>query len=258
MKTVKTLGLQSGLRNVDKILSGFQESNLIILAARPSMGKTSFCLNVVANAAIRHKAPVLFFSLEMTSTQLATRILCTEAGIDANKVRRNLILPDDDINLRDANSKLSDSPIFINDTPGISLIEIRSESRKAALEHDLSMIVIDYLQLMNGDVSSNCQGLKALAIELNVPIITVSRLSRQLEKRSDKRPVLLDFLDSEMIAHADVVMFLYRDEYYKKEKSEAKGLAELIVAKNRNGPVDTVTLAFSKEHAMFSDHTLIK
>ena len=257
MKTVKTLGLPSGLRDVDEILSGFQKSDLIVLAARPSMAKTSFCLNMVANTAVKHKEPVLFFSLEMSSTQLAINILCSEAGVETDKVIRKIVSSKDEINLSNARTQISDSPIFIDETPGISISEISSKARDAAFKHGLSMVIVDYLQLMDDDTSSNCQGLKALARELNIPVIAVSQLSRSVETKSDKRPLLSDFRNPEAIEpSADVVMFLYRDEYYYKEKSEAKGLAELIVAKNRNGSVDTVTLAFSEEHRRFSDYDI--
>lgn len=261
-------GVPSGFQDVDNILTGFQKSDLVILAARPSMGKTAFCLNVIANAAIRHKAPVLFFSLEMSRIQLAIRLLCSEARVEGNKIRRGFISEEDWPHLTRAASELAEAPIYIDDTPGITIREMRSKSRRLAMEHGLSMIVVDYLQLMDGgagaggrssrneEISGISRGLKALARELSVPVIALSQLSRNVESRPDKRPMLSDLRDSGAIEQdADVVMFLYRDEYYNKEKSESKGIAELIVGKQRNGPVGTVMLTFMQEYTKFANHS---
>ena len=256
-------GVPSGFKDVDDILTGFQKSDLVILAARPSMGKTAFCLNLMANAAIRHKHPVLFFSLEMSRIQLAIRLLCAEARVDGNKIRRGYIAENDWPHLTQAASELSECPIYIDDTPGITIREMRSKSRRLSMEHGLGMIIVDYLQLMEGDgnsqnekISNISRGLKAIAREMQVPVIALSQLSRAVESRNDKRPMLSDLRDSGAIEQdADVVMFLYRDEYYNKDKSESAGMAELIVGKQRNGPVGTVKLAFMPEYTRFANYS---
>jgi len=259
-------GVPSGFKDVDNLLTGFQKADLVILAARPSMGKTAFCLNMMTNAAIRHKIPVLFFSLEMSRTALVIRMLCAEARVDGNKVRRGFLSENDWPNLTTAASELSKCPLYIDDTPGITIREMRSKARRLSAEKGLGMIVVDYLQLMDGgsakaqsrneEISAISRGLKALARELDVPVIALSQLSRAVESRTDKRPMLSDLRDSGAIEQdADVVMFLYRDEYYNKEKSESAGLAELIVGKQRNGPVGTIVLTFIQEYTKFADHS---
>jgi len=257
-------GVPSGYRDLDQMLAGFQKSDLVILAARPSMGKTAFCLNMMTNAAVRHKTPVLFFSLEMARIQLVLRMLCSEARVEGNKLRRGFLSEKDWPNLTTAAGLLSEAPIFIDDTPGVSIREMRTKARRLALEHGLGMIIIDYLQLMesksskvesrNQEISQISRGLKALARELQVPVVALSQLSRAVESRTDKRPMLSDLRESGAIEQdADVVIFLYRDEYYHKEKSEDRGVAEVIVGKQRNGPVGSIKLKFFEQYTRFAD-----
>jgi replicative DNA helicase len=250
------LGLSSGFYDLDSMTAGFQKSDLIILAARPSMGKTAFCLNLAAEAAIRKETPVAVFSLEMSKEQLVQRMLCSEAEIDAQRIRTGHMQMDDWTKLSTAMARLAPSPLFIDDSPGISVMEVRSKARKLKYEYqNLGLIVIDYLQLMEGDpstkgdrvqaISNISRGLKSLAREIDVPVIALSQLSRAVEQRQSKRPMLSDLRESGSIEQdADIVMFIYRDEYYHPELIEKKGEAEIIVAKQRNGPVGTVNLLF--------------
>ena len=259
-------GVPSGFRDLDQMLAGFQPSDLVILAARPSMGKTAMVLNITTGAAVRNKTPVLFFSLEMSRIQLVMRMLCSEARVDGNKLRRGFLSEKDWPNLTTAAGLLSEAPIFIDDTPGLNIREMRTKARRLALEHGLGLIIIDYLQLMEGpggsaksenrtqEISQISRGLKALGRELKVPVISLSQLSRAVESRTDKRPMLSDLRESGAIEQdADVVMFLYRDEYYNKEKSEDQGVAEVIIAKQRNGPVGTVKLKYFEQYTRFAD-----
>lgn len=244
-------GIPSGFPDLDLKTSGFQPSDFILVAARPSMGKTSFALNIAQNAALFTNLPVAIFSLEMSKEQLVNRMICSTANIDSQKLRTGNLDDDDWPKLAAAMAPLSTAPIYIDDTPGISVMDIRAKCRRLKLEKNLGMVLIDYLQLMQGkgnpesrqqEVSEISRSLKGLARELQVPIVTLSQLSRAPEARSDHRPVLSDIRESGAIEQdADIVMFLYRDDYYNKD-SEKKNIAELIIAKHRNGPTGTVEL----------------
>lgn len=253
-------GVPTFFTELDHMTSGWQPSDLVIIAARPSMGKTALVLNMAQNAAIRAKIPVAVFSLEMSKEQLVQRMLCGEAMVDQQRVRTGELLDADWPKLTRAVGPLSDAPIFIDDTVGISLAELRSKARRLKTEHDLGMVIIDYLQLLSvgkrtesrqQEVAQISRTLKGLARELKVPVIALSQLNRGVEQRQDKRPIMSDLLESGAIeADADVISFIYRDEYYNHE-SEKKGIAELIIAKHRNGPVGTVELGFLKEFTKF-------
>ncbi len=259
------LGVTSGLMDLDKILNGFQKSDLILLAARPSMGKTALALNIALNAALKKKS-VGIFSLEMSKTQLGTRLLSTRSGVNGQYLNTGNI-PDDEINaLVDAVSELSNLKMHIDDTAGIGLLELRSKSRRLKHERGLDLMIIDYLQLMQGSGAENRQqeiseisrGLKGLARELDVPILALSQLSRSVELRAEKKPQLSDLRESGSLEQdADIVMFLYREEYYNRE-TDNENIAELIIAKNRNGPTTSVRLQFQKEIMRFGDLTRIE
>lgn len=257
-------GLTTGFVDLDRMTSGLQKSDLIIVAARPSVGKTAFALNIASNAAKSgtDTGAIAVFSLEMSDKQLTTRMVCAEGNVDAQRVRTGWMEPDDWQRLAMAVSKLSELPIIIDDTPSISVNEIRSRCRKIKKQHGLSMILIDYLQLMSGrggkeenrqaEISYISRNLKQIARELDVPIIALSQLSRNVEQRQDKRPMMSDLRESGSIEQdADIVAFLYRDDYYDKE-SEKKNIIEVIIAKQRNGPVGTVELAFLKNYNKFA------
>jgi len=261
-------GAPSGFYMIDDLTSGFKPAELIIIAGRPSMGKTAFCLNIARNAAIDGKKPVGFFSLEMSKEQLAMRLLCAEARIDAHKLRTGKLLDEDLQKLSMRAGVLADAPIYIDDTPGITVLELRAKARRMKKEHGIAMIVIDYLQLMQGpknsesrqqEISTISRSLKALAKELDVPVLALSQLSRAVETRGgDKRPMLSDLRESGAIEQdADVVMFIYRPEFYlRAEEAEAKGLegiAEVIIGKQRSGPIGTVNLNFVKRYARFEN-----
>lgn len=253
-------GVPSGFSELDKMTSGFQPSDLIILAARPSMGKTAFCLNIAQNAAIRKKLPVAIFSLEMSREQLVTRILCGEALVDQQKVRTGHLEDEDWQKLSRAAAPLAQAPLFIDDSPGISVVEMRAKCRRLKAEHGLSMIVIDYLQLMQGgrktenrqqEISEISRSLKSLARELQVPVIALSQLSRAVEQRQDKKPMMSDLRESGSLEQdADLVMFIYRDEYYNPD-TDRRSRADIIIAKQRNGPVGSVELGFFREFTKF-------
>ena len=261
-------GVPSGFTRLDEYTAGFQKSDLIILAARPSMGKTAFCLNIAQNAAYHGNTPVMLFSLEMSHTQLVTRLLCAEARIDGSKVRRGFLGDEDWVKLSHAAGALEQTPILIDDTANASLLEIRSKARRAYAQDKIGMIIIDYLQLISWsgsekpesrqqEVSAISRSLKGLARELEVPVICLSQLSRAVESRTDRRPMLSDLRESGAIEQdADVVMFLYRDWYYNK-KEESKGKGEVIIAKQRNGPVGAVQLAFNENFARFENLEMI-
>ena len=257
-------GASSGLRDLDKITSGFQNSNLIILAARPAMGKTSLALGIARHLGVNARLPVVVFSLEMSSSEIAQRFIATEARVDSTRMRSGDVREEDWIRIQDACNRLSDAPIYVDDTAGINLMEIRSKARRLKMkEPNLGLIMIDYLQLMSSgsheenrvqEISQISRQLKVLARDLNVPVIALSQLSRGVESRTDKRPLLSDLRESGSIEQdADVVMFIYRDDYYNKETSEKPGTAELIVAKHRNGAVGTVDLAFMPHYTTFAD-----
>lgn len=253
-------GVPTYFTELDRMTSGWQPSDLIIIAARPSMGKTAFVLNMAQNAAVRANVPVALFSLEMSKEQLVQRMLCSEAMVDQQRVRTGDLLDTDWPKLTRAVGPLSEASIFIDDTVGISLAELRSKARRLKMEHGLGLIVIDYLQLMSlgrrsesrqQEVAQISRGLKGIARELNVPVIALSQLNRGVEQRQDKRPIMSDLLESGAIeADADVISFIYRDEYYNSD-SDKKGIAEIIIAKHRNGPVGSVELGYLKEFTKF-------
>ncbi|GAB4071978.1 replicative DNA helicase [Barrientosiimonas marina] len=256
-------GVPTGYRDLDQITSGFQRNDLIIIAARPSVGKTAFALNVAQNVAINTEENVAIFSLEMGADQLVSRMLCAEGNIDAQRLRTGRLEADDWSKLTMAMGSLSNAGIYIDDSPGIHVGEIRSKCRRLKQENGLGMIVIDYLQLIQGsgnsrenrqqEVSEISRSLKALARELNVPLIALSQLSRGVESRQDKRPMMSDLRESGSIEQdADIVGFLYRDDYYDEE-SEKQNIIEIIISKQRNGPVGNVELAFVKEYSKFVD-----
>ncbi|OAS16781.1 replicative DNA helicase [Paenibacillus oryzisoli] len=255
-------GIPSGFIDLDKMTSGFQRSDLIILAARPSVGKTAFALNVAQNVGVRAKETVAIFSLEMGAAQLVQRMVCAEANVDANRMRTGNLEGDDWEKLTMAIGALSEANVYIDDTPTITVADIRAKCRRLQQEKGLGMILIDYLQLIAGrggkggdnrqqEVSEISRTLKQIARELNVPVIALSQLSRGVEQRQDKRPMMSDLRESGSIEQdADIVAFLYRDDYYDKE-SEKKNIIEIIIAKQRNGPVGTVELAFLKQFNKF-------
>jgi len=254
-------GIPTGFRDLDNITAGFQRNDLIIVAARPSVGKTAFALNVAQSVAVQARENVAIFSLEMGAEQLVMRMLCAEGNIDAQVLRTGALTTEDWGKLTMAMGSLSNSGIFIDDTPGVRINEIRAKCRRLAQENGLGMILIDYLQLIQGsgkpgenrqqEVSEISRSLKGLARELKVPVIALSQLSRGVEQRQDKRPMMSDLRESGSIEQdADIVAFLYRDDYYDKE-SENKNMIEIIIAKQRNGPTGTVTLAFKKEFNKF-------
>jgi replicative DNA helicase len=256
-------GVASGFRDLDRLTSGFQPNDLIIVAARPSVGKTAFALNVAQNVAVNTNENVAIFSLEMGAEQLVSRMLCAEGNIDSQRLRNGQLQADDWSKLTMAMGSLSNAGIYIDDSPGIRVAEIRSKCRRLKQEHGLGMILIDYLQLIQGsanskenrqqEVSEISRSLKALARELNVPLIALSQLSRGVESRQDKRPMMSDLRESGSIEQdADIVGFLYRDDYYDTE-SEKQNIIEIIISKQRNGPVGSVELAFVKEYNKFVD-----
>ncbi|MHB1071560.1 MAG: replicative DNA helicase [Gemmatimonadaceae bacterium] len=267
-------GVPSGFHDLDQLTQGFQPSDLVIVAARPSMGKTAFVLNVASNAALEHNIPVAVFSLEMSKESLVTRMLASEGRVDAQRLRSGKLSNDDYSRLGRAAGLLANAPIWIDDSPGLTVLEVRSRSRRLKAEHDVKMIIIDYLQLLNGpsdsesrqqEISYISRSLKILAKELAVPVIALSQLSRAPEQRTgdNKRPQLSDLRESGAIEQdADVVMFLYRPEYYmlpeEKEKAKAEGnpvegIAEVIVGKQRNGPTDVARLFFHKMYTRFEN-----
>lgn len=256
-------GIPTGYRDLDQITSGFQRNDLIIIAARPSVGKTAFALNIAQNVSVNTDENVAIFSLEMGADQLVSRMLCAEGNIDSQRLRTGSLEADDWSKLTMAMGSLSNAGIYIDDSPGIRVNEIRSKCRRLKQENGLGMILIDYLQLIQGsgnsrenrqqEVSEISRSLKALARELNVPLIALSQLSRGVESRQDKRPMMSDLRESGSIEQdADIVGFLYRDDYYDQE-SEKQNIIEIIISKQRNGPVGNVELAFVKEYNKFVD-----
>jgi replicative DNA helicase len=234
------------------------------MAARPSMGKSGLALCTAANIAVRRGTPVALFTLEMSKSEVTQRLMCSEAKVESQRLRNGKLAADDWPRLTAACDKLAKAPIYVDDTGSITMMEIRSKARRLKSKHpDLGLIIVDYLQLMTSgttaenrvqEVSQISRSLKVLARDLDVPIIALSQLSRAVEQRHDKRPILSDLRESGSIEQdADIVMFIYRDEYYNAEESEQQGLAEVIVAKHRNGPTDTVKLSFLKRYAKFSD-----
>ena len=256
----ETTGISSGFPELDDKTAGFQKGDMILIAARPSMGKTTFALNLAEYAALREGKSVAIFSLEMSKEQLAYKLLCSEANVDMSKLRHGNLEDKDWENIAKASGPLAAAKIFIDDTAGTSVMDMRSKCRKLKMEHGIDMIVIDYLQLMSGsnpesrqqEVSEISRSIKALAKEMQCPVIALSQLSRAPEQRADHRPMLSDLRESGSIEQdADIVMFLYRDEYYDKE-TEDKNVAECIIAKQRNGPVGTVRLAWIGQFSKFA------
>ena len=256
-------GVPSGFRDVDRLTSGFQPGNLVIVAARPSMGKSAFGLCIAANIAIRHQIPVALFTLEMSKAEVTQRLMCSEAKVESQRLRSGKLAPDDWPRLTAACDKLAKAPIYVDDTGSITMMEIRSKARRLkSKESNLGLIVVDYLQLMTSgsnvesrvqEVSQISRNLKILARDLDVPILAMSQLSRAVEQRHDKRPILSDLRESGSIEQdADLVAFIYRDEYYNDDSPD-QGLAEVILAKHRNGPTGSEKLSFLKRYAKFAD-----
>jgi replicative DNA helicase len=247
-------GVPSGFTDLDDLTTGFQKGDLVVIGGRPSMGKTAFSLNVAQKVGVELKEPVAIFSLEMSTRQLALRMLCSEGMVDSNKVRKGFVGKQDWHKLTSAAGRLVEAPIFIDDSSDINVLEMRAKARRLKMEHGLSLVVVDYLQLMRGrmsferreqEISDISRSLKALAKELDIPVVALSQLNRSVEMRTDKRPSLADLRESGAIEQdADVILFLYRDEVYDRENEDKKGKAEVIVAKQRNGPTGVVRLSF--------------
>ena len=262
-------GVGSGFADLDTKTNGFQGSDLIIVAARPSMGKTSFCLNVAANAALESKVPTAIFSLEMSRDQVVERLLAAESFVDLHRLRSGKLRDDDFPKMSRAAGLLGTAPIWVDDTPALTLLEMRSKARRMKAEHDIGLVIVDYMQLIRGgrhdsrqeEISFISRSLKALARELQTPVVALSQLSRAPEQRGgDRRPMLSDLRDSGAIEQdADLVLFIYRAEMYKNvldaEDNTDEGAAELILAKHRNGPTGTIKLAFHKQYARFDSYT---
>jgi replicative DNA helicase len=262
---VELTGTPSGFKDLDRITSGFQPGNLVIVAARPSMGKSALALCMAANLGVRKGVPVGLFTLEMSKSEVTQRLMCSEGKVESQRLRTGKLAPDDWPRLTAACDKLAKAPIYVDDTGLLNLMEIRSKARRLKARHpDLGLIIVDYLQLLmpthrresDGrvqEVSEMSRNLKILARDLEVPIVALSQLSRAVEQRTDKRPLLSDLRESGSIEQdADVVVFVYRDDYYNDE-SDQQGLAEVIVAKHRNGPTDSIKLSFLKRYAKFAD-----
>lgn len=257
-------GLSTGFKDLDRLTTGLQPSDLILVAARPSMGKTAFTLNIASHVAIKENKPVALFSLEMSKEQLMQRMLCAEGLIESQRLRVGDLDEQDWQKLIAAADKFSKAPLYIDDTPGISIMELRSKARRLQQEKGLSLILIDYLQLMQGrstkgndnrqqEISEISRSLKSLARELNVPVIALSQLSRSVESRQIKKPMLSDLRESGSLEQdADIVIFLYREDYYNAE-TENKNITDVIIAKHRNGPVDSIQLFFHKQFTKFAD-----
>jgi replicative DNA helicase len=256
-------GVPTGYDDLDERLAGLQKSNLVVVGARPAMGKTSFALGIVKHAAVHARVPVLLFSLEMSHLELTQRLLCSEAHVDATRMRNGRLLESDWPKISDAIGRLGDAPIYIDDNPNLTVMDIRAKSRRLKAREGLGLVVVDYLQLMSGhtksraenrqvEVSEISRGLKVLARELDIPVVALSQLSRNLEMRQDKRPVLADLRESGSIEQdADVVLFIYRDEIYNPESPD-RGTAEIIISKHRNGPTGTTQLAFVDRYTRFA------
>ena len=258
-------GVPSGFKNLDMRTAGFQPSDLIIVAGRPSMGKTAFCLNVAQHTSIEKRTPVVIFSLEMSKEQLVIRMLCSEAHVDGSRIRTGFLSESDWPKLTLAAGNLSDAPIFIDDSAALTILELRAKARRLKGEHGLGLIIVDYLQLMRGrtrvesrqqEISEISRSLKALAKELNLPVIAVSQLSRSPEIRTDKRPQMSDLRESGAIEQdADLILFIYRDEVYNRsEDNPNRGKAEVIIGKQRNGPTGKVTLTFLDKFTAFKSY----
>jgi replicative DNA helicase len=247
-------GVPSGFPELDEMTTGFQKGDIIVVGGRPSMGKTALSLNIAQHVGVELKEPVAIFSLEMSTRQLVMRMLCSEAMVDSNKVRKGFVGKQDWHKLTSAAGRLTEAPIFIDDSSDINVLEMRAKARRLKMEHGLSLVIVDYLQLMRGrasferreqEISDISRSLKSLAKELDIPVIALSQLNRGVELRTDKRPTLADLRESGAIEQdADVIVFLYRDEVYDKHNQEKRGKAEAIVAKQRNGPTGLVKLTY--------------
>jgi replicative DNA helicase len=257
-------GVPSGFKELDRMTAGFQPSDLIIIAGRPSMGKTAFCLDVAEYAAIDNKIPVAIFSLEMSKEQLVIRMLCSQAHVEGTRLRTGYLNESDWPKLTIAAGSLSESPIYIDDTAALSVLEMRAKARRLKADHGLGMVIVDYLQLMKGrarvesrqqEISEISRSLKALAKELNIPVIAVSQLSRKTEERTGNRPQLSDLRESGAIEQdADLILFIYRDEVYNRDPDNPnRGTAEVIIGKQRNGPIGKIDLAFLDKFTTFKD-----
>jgi replicative DNA helicase len=256
-------GVPSGFRDLDRITSGFQDGNLIIVAARPGMGKSALGLGIAANVAVRHARPVALFTLEMSKAEVTQRMMCSEAKVELHRLRTGRLASDDWPRLTTACDRLAKAPIYVDDTGSITMLDIRSKVRRLKSKHpDLGLIVVDYLQLMTSgtsaenrvqEVSQISRALKILARDIDIPVVAMSQLSRAVEQRHDKRPILSDLRESGSLEQdADIVCFIYRDDYYN-EDSPDPGVAEVIVGKHRNGPTDKVKLSFISQYAKFAD-----
>ncbi|MEK6649605.1 MAG: replicative DNA helicase [Bacteroidota bacterium] len=259
-------GVPAGFTDLDNLTGGFQPSDLIIIAGRPSQGKTALVLSLARNASVLHDVPIAFFSLEMSVQQLVMRLMCAEARVDAHKVRTGRLPEDEWRKLSVSVGRLYKAKIFIDDTPSLGILELRAKARRLKAEHNIGLVVVDYLQLMQGprnaqsreqEISAISRSLKALAKELNIPVIALSQLNRSVEARTDKRPALADLRESGAIEQdADVVLFVHRPEMYGLEAQggeSSEGLAEIIIGKQRNGPTDTIRLQFVKQYARFEN-----
>jgi replicative DNA helicase len=257
-------GTPSGFRDLDEITGGFQPGNLIVIAARPSMGKSALVTNIAENAAIDHSRPVALFSLEMSEAELAQRFVASQGRIKGDELRKGRVKANKWPKILEASQRLAAAPLYIDDSSDVGILEIRAKARRLHQQAPLGLIIVDYLQLLRPDgrvesrveqVGQMSRGLKILARELNVPVIALSQLSRAVESRTDKRPILSDLRESGQIEQdADLVAFIYRDEYYDKE-SERQGIADIIIAKHRNGALGDVELTFAKEYPKFLSYT---
>jgi replicative DNA helicase len=257
-------GIPTGFRELDLVTSGFQPGNLVILASRPSMGKSSLGFCMATNLAVRHEVPVALFTLEMSKAEVTQRMMCSEAKVELQRLRTGRLAPDDWPRLTTACDRLTKAPVYVDDTGSTTIMEVRSKARRLkAREPSLGLVLVDYLQLMTSgataenrvqEVSQISRALKVLARDLDVPILAMSQLSRAVEQRHDKRPILSDLRESGSLEQdADLVFFIYRDEYYLGEESDQQGIAEVILAKHRNGPTGTVKLSFLRRYAKFAD-----
>ncbi|MBF0294961.1 MAG: replicative DNA helicase [Magnetococcales bacterium] len=257
-------GVPTGFTDLDRLLAGLQRSDLLILAGRPAMGKTSLVMNMAINAALDHQVPVAVFSLEMSREQLTTRLLASTARVDAQGLRTGRLRDEEYHKLVHAAQDLSQAPVYIDDSPSLSIMSLRAKARRLKREKGIGLLVVDYLQLMQGEdtqenrvqeISQISRGLKGVARELDIPVLALSQLSRKVEERPNKRPILSDLRESGSIEQdADIVMFVYREEVYKENDPALAGLAEVIVAKQRNGPTGTVRLTFQKQFTRFENH----
>ncbi len=261
-------GVASGFTDLDERTAGFQPGDLIIIAGRPSMGKTAFALNIAEHVAIDGKSPVGIFSLEMSKEQLVLRMLCSQARVDSKNVRTGYVAKDEWPKLTAAAGRIHEAPIFIDDSAVNTVLEMRAKARRLKMEHGLGLIIVDYLQLMKGragadtreqEISDISRSLKALGRELRIPVIALSQLNRAVEQRRPPRPMLADLRESGAIEQdADVILFVYREEVYDKDDTEKKGKAEIIIGKQRNGPIGTVALAFLEKFTRFENQALVE